>query len=71
MKDHEEKLEEMKLQLKEFQKKELDRLNKEFVVNDYSRRFKIDQETIISTIIGKELASNEYCRKLREQKVYI
>lgn len=69
LKSLEDKLEVKKKELKALQQIELDRLNKEFLVNDYARRFKIDQETLIATIIGKDSASNEYSKKLREQKV--
>ena len=48
---------------------ELKRINKEFLTNDYKRRFNISQETIISAIIGENLASTELIRQLREQKV--
>ena len=69
MKDLENKLEEKKKELKQIQQNELDRINKEFLINDYARRFNIDQQSLISAIIGQDFATNEYSKKLREQKV--
>ena len=69
LKELERNLEEKKKELKHLQRSELDRLNKEFLVNDYGRRFNIDQQTLISAVIGQDNASSEYSKKLREQKV--
>ena len=71
IKDLQNKLEEKKKELKAFQSKELERLNKEFLQYDYARRFNVDQETVIAAIIGRDYASNEYIKKQREQKVKI
>jgi len=51
-------------------KSELDRINKEYLINDYERRFKVPHEVIISALIGEDNTSNEYARQKREQKKY-
>jgi hypothetical protein len=41
-------------------KKELDRINKEFISNDYSRRFNnVNLKTIIYALVGKEFEVNK------------
>ena len=50
-------------------KKELQRINSEFLMNDYERRFNITQEEVLSALIGEDLTPIEYHRQLREQKV--
>jgi hypothetical protein len=51
------------------QQKELSRINKEFLINNYERRFKIDHQSLIATIVGQDFAAREYSDKLREQRV--
>ncbi len=70
IKELEAKLEDKRIELKQLQQTELERLTKEYLVNDYGRRFNVDQQTLISAIIGQDFASNEYSKKLREQKVF-
>lgn len=51
-------------------KRELNRINKEFYLNDYSRRYGIKQEIINSEVIGQELTNMEMKRAKAEQKEY-
>jgi len=48
----------------------LERLNKEFVFNEYGRRFNTDQQTVISAIVGQENSHSEYSKIIREQRDY-
>ena len=48
---------------------ELKRINKEFLINDYTRRFKITQESVISALIGEDLTESEYNILKKEQNV--
>lgn len=63
------KLVNKKEELQNLQEKELSRISKEYLVNDYMRRFKIDQQTLIAAIVGQDYAAREYINKLREQRV--
>lgn len=58
-----------KQELEKEKRTELHRINKEFIFNEYERRFKIDQEHIVSIITGIENKGTEYTKQLREQKV--
>ena len=51
-------------------RQELNRLNKEFLTNDYGRRFNITQNVIISAICGECNLIQENTRLNREQKVF-
>lgn len=49
---------------------ELDRINKEFISNDYSRRFNnVNIKTVIYALVGKEFSENEINKQLKEHKV--
>jgi len=62
------KLNQKRDELYSLQQKELNRLNKEFLFNDYSRRYNIDQQSLIASIVGQDFAANEYSKRLREQR---
>mgnify|MGYP001569587341 CR=1 FL=1 len=65
----ENKLKLKKEEMNELKQKELQRINKEFLTNNYGRRFNIDQNSLIGAIVGQDNASAEYSKKIREQKV--
>jgi len=48
---------------------ELNRINKEFLTNDYNRRYGVSQQILVSAICGEDNMSQEYSRMMREQKV--
>lgn len=50
-------------------KRELNRISKEYLTNDYERRYNVPQETVISAICGEDNMNAEYSRLIREQKV--
>lgn len=51
-------------------RKELYRINKEFYLNDYGKRYNIKQEIVISVLVGQEMAYTEMKRAKNEQKEY-
>lgn len=48
---------------------ELNRINKEFLTNDYHRRYGVTQQNLVSAICGEDNMTHEYSRIMREQKV--
>jgi len=71
MKELENALEKIKNEMEEMKKNELIRINNEYLMNDYERRFGVSLDIVISVIIGKECAFEEYTKQLREQKNFI
>ena len=61
---------ELKENLGKMKKKELDRLFKEILKNDYERRFNTSSHVVISAMIGEENTLTELYRQTREQKIY-
>ncbi len=54
----------------ELRRKELERINKEFVAKDYSRRFNnVNIKTVIYALVGKEFSENEVNKQMKEYKV--
>ena len=60
---------ELKRELSNMKKNELDRINKEFVSKFYERRFNVSKETIVSVIVGESFAGSELIKLNRDQKV--
>ena len=52
-------------------KNELDRLCKCFYKEDYAAKYNVDQNTVISAIIGEENARNELSKQIKEGQKYI
>lgn len=50
-------------------KRELNRISKEYLTNDYERRYNVPQEIVISAICGEDNMNAETSRLIREQKV--
>ncbi len=50
-------------------KRELNRISKEYLTNDYERRYNVPQEIVISSICGEDNMNSELSRLIREQKV--
>jgi len=65
------KLNQKRDELYSLQQKELNRLNKEFLFNDYSRRYNIDQHSLIASIVGQDFAASEYSQRQREQRFIV
>lgn len=49
---------------------ELNRINKEFLIKDYARRFNVTQEKVISALIGEDLTQHEFTNLKKEQNVF-
>ena len=56
-------------ELIQMKNEELERVSKEFLVNDYSRRFSITLDKVISALIGEDQTANEFAHQNRLQKV--
>lgn len=65
----EKKENELKEVLETMKKMEMNRLFKEFVRNDYERRFNVNKRVVISAMIGEDNTTHEVSRQQREQKV--
>ena len=56
--------EELVKEMSEMKTNELKRINKEFLTNNYSRRFNVTQECVISALVGEHSRNwFWYCRK--------
>jgi hypothetical protein len=60
-----------KKNMSNLKRKELERINKEFLVNNYERRYGVKLEEIVSVIVGEDHVKNEMERQYRDQKVFI
>jgi len=61
----------IKKQLNEKKRSELNRINKEFEINNYERRFNITKEKVVSVIVGESNTPMEIIKLKRDQKVII
>jgi hypothetical protein len=50
-------------------RRELERINKEFLVKCYQRKYNITQDVIVSVIVGEDHVNSEMGRQYKEQKV--
>lgn len=58
-----------KKELQLLRRTELNRIGKEYLVNDYERRYDAPQDVLIAAIVGEDNISAELTRQVREQKV--
>ena len=58
-----------KKHLTEMKRQELDRIAKEFLLNDYERRYNVSHKVVVSAIAGEDNSTIELIRHSREQKV--
>jgi hypothetical protein len=59
----------LRIILEKMKKDELNRLSKEFITNDYERRFKTTRHQVISAMIGEDNTMHEITKIQRDQKV--
>ena len=52
-------------------KNELERLSKCFYTEDYCSKYNIDQNSVISAIIGEEKSRNEMSKQKKEGEKYL
>jgi len=69
LKEMEKNYEEEKAQLAIKRKAELNRIGREFLLNDYKRRFNADLRTVISAIAGEDNINYELLKLERDKKV--
>jgi hypothetical protein len=55
--------------LHKIKRDELDRIAKEFLTNEYERRFNVSKKTVVSAIVGEDNANFEIARQTREENV--
>ena len=67
--DINERLAKYKIMLKELREKELIRIGKEILMNNYERRFNTKQIEILASIVGEEQAIEEMAKYKRQKKV--
>ncbi len=67
--DYEKTYEFYKAEIQKQKITELNRINKEFLTNDYQRRYAVNQQILVSSICGEDNMSQELSRLIREQKV--
>lgn len=59
----------LKEEIKKLKEREMKRIFKEFVKNNYDRRFNCEKKTVIAALIGEENTPVELVRQYRQQKV--
>lgn len=59
----------LRILLVSMKRTELERLFKEFITNDYTRRYKVDRQTVVSAIVGEDNTQQELQKMAREEKV--
>lgn len=69
LKDMEKNYEDEKSQIAIKRKNELNRIGREFLLNDYKRRFNTDIRTVISAIAGEDSVNYEILKLERDKKV--
>lgn len=62
--------ENFKKELIKLRREELNRIGKEFLMNDYQRRFNTSLELVISAIAGEDNKNGELLKQQREEKVF-
>jgi len=65
----EDKLTEVRNEMSIVKKNEMNRISKEFLLNDYVRRFNTTEEIVIGALIGEDHLGKELNRQQREMKV--
>lgn len=60
---------ELMTEIKKMQQNELNRLSKEFLHNDYARRFKTDRKIVIGAMVGQENLNQVIAKQKRQVKV--
>jgi hypothetical protein len=58
-------------QLFDLKRKELDRIAKEFLLNDYARRYNVTYRVLVTAIAGEDMAAIELKKHKRELKVIL
>lgn len=66
----EKQAEKIKKEITQFKKVELERILKEFLMNDYERRFSISLDQVISGLIGEDHTGKEFAHQSKLQKVF-
>jgi hypothetical protein len=57
--------------MEKIKRKELDRLFKEFLSNDYERRFNTNKAEVLNALVGEDECNQEMSKQLRDYKQYM
>jgi hypothetical protein len=58
-------------EIQTLKKIELSRISKEFLTNDFERRYNVSQDIVVSAICGEDNMNTELLRLRREEKVIL
>lgn len=61
--------EKLRKEINQMKNDELERVSKEFLMNDYERRFSITLDQVISALIGEDQTATEFAHQSRLLKV--
>jgi hypothetical protein len=70
LKDIESEAENQKRQIAQDKKDEVNRIGREFLLNDYKKRYGMNMKTVISAISGEDNSNSELFRLEKEEKVF-
>ena len=56
----------LKNKMKKMKAEELERIGKEFLLNNYQKRFKVHQEVVLAAIVGEDKAKSTYANQLKK-----
>eukprot|EP00347_Sterkiella_histriomuscorum_P004311 403360932 len=60
----------LKQKMRKIKQEALERIGKEFLLNNYSKRFKVNQEVVLSAIVGEDKAKETMSLQLKKQDDY-
>ncbi|CDW80296.1 UNKNOWN [Stylonychia lemnae] len=60
----------LKTKMRRLKQEALERIGKEFMLNNYQKRFKINQEVVLSAIVGEDKAKETMSKQLKKQDDY-
>ena len=64
------KINDLNNEIKEFKKKEVNRIVHEFIENDYEKRYNVIIDVVLSALLGDNNKENEINRYLKAKKEY-
>jgi len=56
--------------MKHMKQEELNRISREFELNNYEKRFKVDQEVVLAAIVGEEKAKGALQVQMKKMEDY-
>ena len=59
-----------KKEMENIKNREMSRINKEFLVYDYERRFNVKKQKVLSALVGVENSHIEFAKQYKEQREF-